>query len=254
MFVLSLSSYKVKRMRNKGRGVLARCDIAPGTVIGDYLGTIIKPYTNDENKHGLYDMQCGHSYDIMADKAMVGVQLINHSCANNTELYPYRGHVLYVAARKIFANEEMTANYAMGIADEKNIPCALHACCCGSRICNGTLHTSEESFEKWYDAWEALVKRNFGKWYYRVPGKYGSQLEPLEQYPATIAIEKEPLYQLSCFGSEMKIPSVWNDVKIPDLKTLRQRIRATGRRLAFPKMRLVIYGIRDGMLIAERKG
>jgi hypothetical protein len=253
MFLIPPSFYKVKKNGDKGRGVFVLRDIAPGTIMGDYIGTITRPYANDEKKNGLYDMQCGRHYDVVGDKTQIGAQLVNHSCVNNTELYPYRGHVLYVAARKIFAGEEMTANYGLGIADEKDIPCILHACHCGSKMCHGTMHSSEEYFEKWYNAWESLVKRNFGKWYYQVPGKYGTQLPPLGEYPANVTVEKEPLYQLSCFGSEVKPPSAWKDETIPDIRTIRIRIRESGRRLAFPKLHLVVYGVRDGMLIAEKK-
>src|SRR5271156_946613 len=115
MFLIPSSWYRVKQLKRRGRGVFVLHDIEPGTVIGDYLGKIVKPYSNNEKKHGLYDMQCGLYYDVVADPKKVGVHFINHSCANNVEMYPYHGgHVLFVAIRKIFKGEELGINYGLG--------------------------------------------------------------------------------------------------------------------------------------------
>ena len=253
MFLIPSSWYEVKRAKGRGRGVFALHDIEPGTVIGDYLGMIIKPYSNDEKKNGLYDMQGGLHYDIMGDRKKIGIPLINHSCANNCELYPYRGgHVLYVTLRKIFIGEELTVNYGIGVQDEKNIPCALHACHCGSKICRGTMHEAENHFERWYDDWESLLKKNFGVWYRKVPGKYGSQLAPLKTYPTSIDVEKVRLYEPNLFGSEAKPRLICKDRVLPQVANIKKLIRTTGRQLSFPNLHLSIYGIRNGMVIAER--
>ena len=37
-------------------------DIEAGTVIGDYIGTIMDPKDEDEKKYGLYDMGAGEKY------------------------------------------------------------------------------------------------------------------------------------------------------------------------------------------------
>src|SRR5271170_693316 len=129
-------------------------------------------------------MQCGLRYDIMADRKKLGIHLINHSCANNCEIYPHHGgHVLFVALRKILKGEELTINYGMGVQDEKHIPCILHACHCGTKICSGTIHEAENHYERWYGDWESLIRKNFGKWYWKVPGNYGDQIAPLDFYP-----------------------------------------------------------------------
>jgi hypothetical protein len=254
MFLIPASSYRIKTTKHKGRGVFAMRDLPTGTVIGDYLGTIIRPYTNDEKKNGLYDMQGGLHYDIMGDRTKIGIPLINHACANNCELYPYRGgHVLYVALRKIFKGEELTVNYGIGVQDEKDIPCSLHVCRCGSKICTGTMHTAEDNFEAWYRHWESLLKKNFGAWYGKVPGKYGAQLAPLGSYPDFIDVQKVKLYDPSIFGSEMLPVAVYKDEVLPRLPELKKLIRETGRRLSFPKLHLVIDGVRSNILLAERK-
>ena len=46
MFLIPNSWYAIKTIKKKGRGVFATRTIDPGTVIGDYLGTITKPDTH----------------------------------------------------------------------------------------------------------------------------------------------------------------------------------------------------------------
>jgi hypothetical protein len=252
MFIIPKTDYAIRSSRKKGRGAFALKDIEAGTVIGDYIGTIIKSDSNDEKVNGLYDMRGGVRYDILADPKEDGIHLINHSCANNCDAYPYGGHILYVALRKIFKGEEITVNYGLGGADEKDITCGMHACHCNSKICTGTMHEAEERYDAWYDAWEKLVKRNFGAWYRKVPGRYGERLRLLEAYPATIDVSQLDIYP-SIFGSEAKPAQKCSDTKLPSLSKIRERIRKTGKRPAFPKLDLVVDGIRDGILLVEKK-
>src|SRR5579862_3875481 len=177
MFVIPDDWYAIKMLKKKGRGVFASRDIAPGTVIGDYLGTLMPRDASDERSNGLYDMAGGLNYEILADPKKKGVHLINHSCANNCEAYPYQGHILYIALRKIFRGEELAVNYSL-YAPEENTPCSAHACHCGSKFCRGTMHEDWQQF----DAWDALLRKQFGVWYRKVPGKYGSELPPLSKY------------------------------------------------------------------------
>jgi hypothetical protein len=252
MFLIPKSDYKIRTLKKTGRGAFAARDIAAGTIIGDYLGTIIKSDSNDENKTGLYDMRGGLTYDIFADPKKDGIHLINHSCANNCDMYPYKGHILYFAVRKIFKGEEITVNYGLGEADEKDIVCKQHACHCGSKICTGSMHESNDNYEDWNDGWEKLLKREFGRWYTKTPGKYGTQLPRLAKYPAKIIIDEKSPYEYNMFGAEGKSPAIYNDSAVPSLNELRKRIRETGRRPSFPKLHVALYGIRDGILIGER--
>jgi hypothetical protein len=245
MFIIPETSYRVVKTKHKGRGIFATKDIEAGTVIGDYIGTIVRP--EDE----LYTMSGGDRFDILANPKVKGIHFINHSCANNCGIYPYRGHVLFIALRHIFPGEEITINYMFGKAgdDEKDISCALHTCHCGSKICTGDLHESEAC----YDDFEKLSQRESGPWLKKIPGKYGEQLAPLESYPELIKLNNIKIYEYDSFGSEKKSPIKLTGASLPALAELRKHIRATGRQLLFPKLRLLIYGIRDGMLIAERK-
>ncbi len=52
MFFLPKDSWEVKKTKEKGRGVFTKADIPPGTVIGDYLGKVIRT-AEDE----LYDTE-----------------------------------------------------------------------------------------------------------------------------------------------------------------------------------------------------
>jgi hypothetical protein len=253
MFLLPRSHYTVKVTKEKGRGVFAARDIEPGTVIGDYIGVFVPTDSNDENKKGLYDMRGGLTYDLVANPKKEGIQWINHSCVNNCDAYPYRGHILYFALRKIFKGEELSATYGLGEANEKNIVCAKHACHCESKFCTGTMHESEDTFNVYNNGWEKLVRRNFGRWYRKSPGKFGEKVVPLERYPEKVPQEKEPLYIFNIFGAENKPAARFADTSLPSIAELRERIRATGRRISFPRLHLTVAGIKNNTLIAERR-
>jgi hypothetical protein len=252
MLILPKSYYTIKKSKKKGRGVFATHDIEPKTVIGDYIGTIVRPDSSDENKNGLYDMRGGLKYDFLANPKKEGIHWINHSCANNCEAYPYQGHILYAALRKIFKGEEITANYGLGTADEKDIVCSRHACHCGTKICTGSMHEDESHYYEWFDAWENLIKKNFGKWYRALPGRYGTELQPLAHYPLFVPMDDDKVYT-SIFGAEMKSPSIYKDASLPSIVELQKRISETGRMLSFPKIHFIVYGIRNEIILGERK-
>lgn len=248
MFLLPDSYYTVKKTKYKGRGVFAAKDIEASSVIGDYLGKIIKKDSNDEIKDGLYDMAGGTKYDVLANPKIKGVHFINHSCANNCDVYPYKGHMLFFALRKIFKGEELSFNYWLYAPDEKTTTCDTHACYCESRICLGTMHHAAGNF----DAWEDFVKKEFGVAYTKLPGKYGEQLPPLETYPVSVDLNKKNSYDYDIFGSEAKPAEMYSDAALPTTIELKKRIRETGKHLSFSKLHVTIYGIRDAMLVAER--
>jgi hypothetical protein len=248
MFLLPDSVYNIKKVPDKGRGVFAARDIEAGTVIGDYLGKIIKSGTADESRDGLYDMAGGKKYDILANPKVKGVHFINHSCANNCDVYPYQGHMLFFALRKIFKNEELSLNYWLYAPDEKNTICANHACYCESEICTGTMHHAAANF----DLWERFIKKQFGAAYNKLPGKYGQQLSPLTSYPTFINIGNKGNYDYDIFASEITSAAKNNDSRLPNLSELKSRIRETGQRQAFPKMHFEVFGIQNKILLGKR--
>jgi hypothetical protein len=246
MFLIPDAWYAVKKTKEKGRSVFAAHDIEAGTIIGDYLGTIIPLDGSDENKNGLYDMAGGLHYDILANPKKNGIHLINHSCANNCNIYPYNGHMFYFALRKIFKGEEITVDYGLFSPDDTTIACNLHACSCGSEICTGTMHTTRKDFR----LWDKFLKKQFGEWYKKIPGKYGDQLKPFKKYPGTI--KDYPALYDNIFGAEARSAEKYGDKILPALPELRKRIRTTGRQLSFSKLKITVYGIRDGMVLVKR--
>lgn len=250
MFTIPAASYTIKTLKKKGRGVFAARDIEPGTVIGDYLGTIMHPNKENEVRDGLYSMGAGEKYDVLGNPKIKGVHFINHSCANNCDVYPYQGHLLFFALRKIFKGEELSINYWLSPGDDEDITCDQHACYCGSKICKATMHDPGVNFE----AWDKLVKKEFGPLYKKVPGKYGTQLKPLAQYPKIIHADKQHIYEYDVFGSEAKSPIVYPDKILPGVAELKRRIRTTGRQLSFPKLHFSIFGMQNDLFLAQRLG
>lgn len=249
MFLIPEESYTIKTLKKKGRGVFAARDIEAGTVIGDYIGKIMHPDKEDEPQNGLYTIGAGEKYDILADPKVKGIHFINHSCANNCDVYPYRGHLLFFALRKIFKGEELSINYWLSAEDDNDVTCSQHACYCASKFCKGTMHDLGASI----DDWEKLLKKEFGAMYKKLPGKYGDQLQPLASYPEFIHPETQNLYHYDIFGSEAKPSLAYQDSGMPTTLELEKRIRATGRQLSFPKLHLTIFGIQNNTLFARRE-
>jgi hypothetical protein len=249
MFLIPPSSYTIKTLKKKGRGVFAARDLEPGTVIGDYLGTIMHPDKENEKKDGLYSMGAGEKYDILGNPKVKGIHFVNHSCANNCDVYPYQGHLLFFTLRKIFKGEELSINYWLSPGDDEDITCAEHACYCGSKLCKGTMHDPAINV----DDWERLVKKEFGARYKKVPGKYGTQFQPLASYPQYIRPQDQSIYHYDIFGSESKPAAMFQDASIPTALELEKRIRESGRQLSFPKLHLGILGTQNNILLARRE-
>src|SRR5688572_5252851 len=124
---LEPSWYSVRKTP-KGRGVFAKRTLEAGTVIGDYLGRVGKP--TDDPVGALYAMMLSLNRWVfpLSPRRSVGVHVINHSCMPNAGLFPYRGHVLISAIRRIFPGEELSFDYWMS----RPVPGELwHPCECG---------------------------------------------------------------------------------------------------------------------------
>ena len=63
-----------------------------------------------------------------------GAEYINHSCDPNLYTWIYRGHILYMSARPIKKDEELTVDYHFS-KDIEEVPCF-----CGSAKCRGTIN------------------------------------------------------------------------------------------------------------------
>lgn len=241
MILLPQDYWEMQVTAAKGRGIFAKQEINPGTVIGDYIGTVLRTAESDtREKDGLYLMYY-HDYASLypEDIAAPGVHLLNHSCAPNTWMYTYYGHTLFFALRRIFVGEELTVSYLLSPADHCN-PC-LHTCRCGQSICTGTMHQTHEQFDAWDSFTTAQAKQTK-----RARVRYGKPLPLLSSYPHSI--EDHERYTL--FGYERIDSLRQQDMYLPKIKELRRRIREHGRTLLFPKLKTQVLGIRDNQIIS----
>ncbi len=250
MFVIPKSFYSVRKTRgriptDKGRSVFAKKDIPAGSVIGDYQGKVVRPDSEDEVRDGLYTMWCNAKCDILANPKVEGMHFLNHSCANNCDVFPYKGHMIVFAARHIYKGEELTIDYSLTPCEDKKIPCVFHACSCDRRICTGTMHASAGANP---EAWEKFVKQKQGKYYRKLPAPFGKNVPSLAKYPKLVGLYS--IYNI--FGTEKHPPAVFRDRSLPKIAELSKRIRETGRQLRFPNLHFQVYGIRDGVVLGMR--
>ncbi|MFA5109238.1 MAG: SET domain-containing protein-lysine N-methyltransferase [Patescibacteria group bacterium] len=245
MFLLPADYYKTVKTKKKGRGVFARKEIPGGTLVGDYLGKIIRDSEIDalEKKYGgaSYSMDyTGDDTSIFPAVKTSGVHLINHSCAPNCDVYYYFGHTLYFALRRIFPGEELTVDYGFDPQSDN----AVSYCLCGSPFCRGTMYASPEKLEKFHVFFQQQIKGQRFK-----ICRPGTFLEPLAKYPKRIK-------DFSCYDlfADLEVrPEFYDDNKLPNISELRQRLRNTGRRLKFRRLGFTILGIVDGRLIIEKR-
>jgi hypothetical protein len=236
MILLADDVWEIRNTQEKGRGLFAKKDIEAGTVIGDYIGKVLKTAEDDtlEKDNNLYLMYYHDRASLYPlDTDAPGVHLINHSCAPNSWMYTYKGHTLFFTLRHIFKGEELTASYLLSPYDEFCNPCN-HACKCGLATCTNTMHLSKERYEKWSKFSELEAKKTKKK---RV--RYGHELAKLSSYPDEIP--DNPIYAL--FGSFDKPPKILNDTKLPSNEVLRRLIRQTGLTLEFPNLKKKVLGV-----------
>lgn len=240
MFLIDKSFWEIKSSAKKGRGVYARKNILPGIVIGDYIGKVIKTAIEDTSeKNGLYLLYY-HDYASIypEDITAPGVHLLNHSCQPNCWVYTYKGHTLFFTLRHIFAGEELTISYQLSPDDYCN-PCT-HACHCQSSDCKGTMHLSKTEFLQWNQFQEKQSLKTK-----RAKIHYGKLLPKLKEYPEKII--DHTIYTL--YGSAKHEAQPNEDAILPSIKELRKRIRQTGKKLIFPKLKKTIVGIKNNTII-----
>lgn len=185
MFLIPDQSWEVRETKEKGKGIFCRDKIVAGTIIGDYLGKVIKTdeYDLDEDRLGLYLMYYDDTTCIYPDLSKPGIHLINHSCAPNCWMYIYDGHTLFYAIRDIEAGEELTISYLLSPIEECTTPCP-HSCNCGDVNCRGTMHMPKKA----YKIWEEIQNKQRKK---TKPVKtiIGGDLPKLSRYPKTLPID-----------------------------------------------------------------
>lgn len=241
MFLIYTDYYETRVIPSKGRGIFALKEIEAGTIIGDYLGILIR-----EEDEEIYDKKYG-SYTINnTDKSFIfplnpkepGIHLINHSCASNCVFYPIKNHITFCSTRKIFPGEELSLTYFL--SPPNNTDQVAYPCFCESPICRGSMYVSNEKFNRLTD----YTKKLQGEFYYKEPN-FGEVLKPFAKYPKNIA--DMPVYDL--YANHKEAPINYNDSTLPDIKELRSRIRTHGRILNFKKINIKVYGVTDKIVI-----
>ncbi len=130
-----------------GKGVFARCHLAAGETVIEYVGEIISmaealrrhPHDPNQPEHTFYF----HVSDTCVIDGLHGgnaSRWINHSCRPNCEPEEVAGRVFIKTRRPVWRGEELTFNYGL-VSDEPLTPelKAKYACHCGAPKCKGTL-------------------------------------------------------------------------------------------------------------------
>jgi hypothetical protein len=181
MILLPDDSWEIKTTKKKGRGFFAKKDISKGSVIGDYIGKIIRPQDAIVDEENFYLMYYHDHAAISPNLEKPGVYLLNHSCVPNVFLYIYKGHTLAFALKKILKGQELTIPYLLAPKDKFCKPC-LHICRCGNSKCIGTMHLSKEIYIKWRKFSEQHAKETK-----RERVSFGKELPLLSSYPKKIS-------------------------------------------------------------------
>jgi hypothetical protein len=225
------------------RGIFATRLLRAGTVVGDYLGLLIPNEQDDEYETGrdVYLMYYDERFSIWPDPTQPGVHIVNHSCEPNCGIVTYRGHGLYFALRAIHPGEELTVSYLLGPIDDECAPCR-HACWCRTRSCTGTMHLPIDRYVAWSGFEERESKRTQAD-----PVAAYQTLQPLDRYPARISDRGFH----AIYGSAELPPKIMRDDPLPEVAVIRQELRRTGRRLAFPRLGLTVLGTEGSTITLE---
>jgi hypothetical protein len=243
MILLEKSYWEIRKTKSMGRGVFATKEIPPGTIIGDYLGEVVDPSEDTSDEFGMYNLWINFETMVYADPNTEGLHLLNHSCAPNISMFPYKGHMLFFSLRKIFPREQLTLNYRINSPPHSETV-LLHPCYCKNRFCRGTQHNTDTEEALWGE----FLEREFSKTkQLKLP--VGTIIKPLINYPTSIP--DDPIHDL--FGSSKRKPLRIADKNISNIPKLRELIRTSGKQLYFSNLSLIILAIKSNVLIAEGK-
>ena len=181
MILLDKTFWQIKDTKNKGRGISAKKKISARTIIGDYIGKVLRTRDIDFTtiKDNLYLMYYHDEASVYPDLTKEGIHLLNHSCSPNSWIYTLHGHTLVFALREIEKDEELTIDYLLPPTCGPGK--CTHNCKCGSVNCKGTFHLTEEEFKSWRSFQEKREKKDK-----KARIKYGETLKLLTYYPKRI--------------------------------------------------------------------
>lgn len=182
MILLSETYWRIHKTKNKGHGIFAKITIPRGTVIGDYIGTVVRTKDVDltQETENMYLMYYHDQASILPDLTKHGIHLLNHSCSPNCWVYTQKGHTLFFALREIKPGEELTIDYLLAPKTKFCNPCT-HSCKCRSKKCRGSFHLLKSEFNKWRVFQDKIIKKDK-----RVRISYGKTLKLLSNYPTKI--------------------------------------------------------------------
>lgn len=225
------------------RGIFATAPIRAGTIIGDYLGLLIPNEREADYETGrdVYLMYYDERVSIWPDQTQPGIHIINHSCEPNCGIVTHRGHSLYVALRRIHADEEITVSYLLGPLDDECAPCR-HRCACRARTCTGVMHLPIDR----YVAWRQFDDRQSARTQPE-PAEAYQLLQPLDRYPRSVP---DGGFH-GIFASPEQPPLVRRDDRLPDVASLRRDLRRTGRRLSYPRLGLTVLSVEGAIITLE---
>lgn len=180
MILIGEEFIEIKKTKNKGKGIFAKKKISKGSVVGDYIGLVMRPEEVEIDEENFYLMYYHDHAVISPDLNKPGVHFLNNSCKPNLWLFIYKGHILAFSLREVPVGEELTIPYLLPPITTFCNPCP-HVCLCGYVNCTGTMHLSSEKYKKWREINEKQSKETK-----RERIRYGKDLRPLKEYPKTI--------------------------------------------------------------------
>ncbi len=181
MILLSNEFWEIKNTKNKGRGVFACKEILKGTIIGDYIGKVMRPEEAIVDEENIYLMFYSDRVVISPDLKKTGAHLLNNSCNPNCWLYVYKGHTLAFARRNIKNGEELTIPYLLPPINDKFCNPCFHICKCADKNCLGTMHMQKVEYRRWRKITNKQAKETK-----KEKIKYGEELKELTDYPKRI--------------------------------------------------------------------
>lgn len=136
----------LRRSPLHGWGMFARAAIPDGTRIIEYVGeriTKAEAQRREERRLAraarggdacIYVFHLNRRHDLDGGVPWNPARRINHSCAPNCKAWDIRGRIWILARRAIAPGEELTYDYAFGLAEGRDHPCR-----CGARGCVGRI-------------------------------------------------------------------------------------------------------------------
>jgi hypothetical protein len=240
MFHISKDFYEIRETAEKGRGVFALKTVEPGTVIGEYVGTVLRHDDAIETEdQGHFHMHLIEDIYCLADKNTLGTHLLNHSCAPACGVEDFKGHAVYFALRTIHPGEEITISYGLGKPNKFCNPCH-HACHCESQFCRGSWHSADEEYDMTRDRSAAEYQQTLEE----IERAVGTELQPLANPPTFY--EDDDWFDI--YASEHLDPESNSETTMPSIEKLRSKIRLSGRPQKFPKLGLTVLAVQGDVV------